>query len=403
MRERMRTHWHQGLIVLLAIALSGCAMGPRVLRSNRPAYNRAVQQSVSEELLLNIVRARYAEPITFLQLGSIIASFSVGAGINGNATIPINEPAQANDPNILNFGADLSYGESPTLTLTPVEGEAFVKQMLTEAPIDTMLRIMRSGWSIGTVMRIMVSRIGPLSADFGSTNIEKYLELLELWSKVQSRGGFSLEQVPDQNSPVTEFSAKQIYPSLYIFVEKQGYMISPTQNGKFQLSREGGVTLVVRTTYTNAAEADKVDALLGFKAARIAAPGGRVITRIALTNALAPSPVLYDKSVTEVKLVMRSILEQLFLLSQGIELPASEQNKALTVGDAASLKEVLNIQVSDARPDNAYLAVRYRGLWFSVSDQDVMSKDAFQLLTLVFALQTAGGGAGPNLTLPVGG
>ncbi len=391
-----------GLTALLVVGLSGCAIGPQVLRSNRPAYNRAVQQSVSEELLLNIVRSRYAEPVHFLQLGSIVASFSVGAGLSGSATVPIHEPDFANGPNILNFGTNLNFAESPTLTFTPLEGEAFVTHMLTEASIDTVLKLLRSGWLFGTVMRIMASRIGPLSAQFGSPNSEKFMELLNLWSYVQALGGLTFVQVAGPHSPVMEVAPNQVSPALYLAVERQGYRLLPTRDGKLQLTQPGDSTLVMQLTYPSTAEADRVDALLGFKAARMAAPDGGVITRIALTNALEPSSALYDESVTEVKIVLRSFFDQLFYISQAIELPASDDSRVLTLRDEVSLKDVLHIRVSDTRPDDAFLTVRHRGHWFFISDQDVSSKNAFQLLMVIFALQSAGGGAGPNLTLPIG-
>ncbi|ETW91994.1 MAG: hypothetical protein ETSY1_45770 [Candidatus Entotheonella factor] len=176
----------------------------------------------------------------------------------------------------------------------------------------------------------------------------------------------------------------------------------PAADGKVQLIAPGGSTLVMRMTYTNSDEADQVDELLGYKAARLAAPDGGIVTRIALTNALTPSAALYDQSVTEVKVVLRSFFDLLFYISQGIELPASERQKAMTFGGESALKDVITIRSSGSKPDDAFLAVRHHGHWFFIRDHDLLSKDAFQLLMVLFALQAASGSAGPNLTLPVG-
>jgi hypothetical protein len=55
------------------------------------------------------------------------------------------------------------------------------------------------------------------------------------------------------------------------------------------------------------------------------------------------------------------------------------------------------------RPENAVIAVRYRGYWFWIDDTDLDSKSTFAMLSQIFSLQ-AGKAEGivPVLTLPVG-
>jgi hypothetical protein len=56
------------------------------------------------------------------------------------------------------------------------------------------------------------------------------------------------------------------------------------------------------------------------------------------------------------------------------------------------------------RPKHAAVAVRHRGWWFYLADDDQSSKKTFGLLNILLSLQSVGtkGGA-PVLTLPVGG
>jgi hypothetical protein len=72
--------------ILLAVLLTGCSLGPKALQGNRLDYNVSVQRSNNEELLLNLVRARYAEPLFFLQVGSISSSLSYSASVGASAT-----------------------------------------------------------------------------------------------------------------------------------------------------------------------------------------------------------------------------------------------------------------------------------------------------------------------------
>jgi len=64
----------------------------------------------------------------------------------------------------------------------------------------------------------------------------------------------------------------------------------------------------------------------------------------------------------------------------------------------------MRIASSSMPPDNAYVAVRYRGSWFYVNDSDLTSKSTFSLLMQLFALRAGDvKSAGPVLTLPVRG
>jgi len=65
--------------------------------------------------------------------------------------------------------------------------------------------------------------------------------------------------------------------------------------------------------------------------------------------------------------------------------------------------KVLTIHSQGCRPQNAYVAVEYRGWWFYIADDDDSSKATFTLLSILYALQQATGeGKSPVLTLPIG-
>ena len=65
--------------------------------------------------------------------------------------------------------------------------------------------------------------------------------------------------------------------------------------------------------------------------------------------------------------------------------------------------EVLAIPSQKDRPSNASVAVKHRGWWFYLRDDDQRSKATFGMLNLLFSLQSASAkGKSPILTLPVG-
>ena len=65
-------------------------------------------------------------------------------------------------------------------------------------------------------------------------------------------------------------------------------------------------------------------------------------------------------------------------------------------------KNQIRLQSSETRPDDAYIAVKYRGYWFYIADSDLDSKSTFLLLQILGDLQAGTTpSAGPVLTLPV--
>ena len=81
--DKPSAHRFFGVIILLAglISTSCASIGAKKLVSTHTAYNDAVQLTVTREVLANIVRTRYADPMQFIQVSSINAQFSVkGAG-----------------------------------------------------------------------------------------------------------------------------------------------------------------------------------------------------------------------------------------------------------------------------------------------------------------------------------
>ena len=56
---------------LMLLLLSGCGVGPSMMRADRLTYNDAIQFTERQELLLNIVRLRYNEGPEFLATNSI--------------------------------------------------------------------------------------------------------------------------------------------------------------------------------------------------------------------------------------------------------------------------------------------------------------------------------------------
>src|SRR5512135_1646679 len=80
-RGRGKALWHRsfrrGVVLLAAWAgVSGCA-GPKAVRYTRIRYNEVIRDTNDEQLLLNIVRLRYADSPVFIDLPNITSQFEV--------------------------------------------------------------------------------------------------------------------------------------------------------------------------------------------------------------------------------------------------------------------------------------------------------------------------------------
>jgi hypothetical protein len=75
--------------VAAALVLSACtSLGPIVVGRDRTLYNEALQQTESQQLLLNIVRQRYNDPVLFLDVTSLSSSVTRSASAGLSAFLP---------------------------------------------------------------------------------------------------------------------------------------------------------------------------------------------------------------------------------------------------------------------------------------------------------------------------
>lgn len=120
-----------------------------------------------------------------------------------------------------------------------------------------------------------------------------------------------------------------------------------------------------------------------------------------------------DGQRTKLTVTTRSLLGVMYLLSQAVSVPPEHACAGLVTvtrnpdGSPFDWGQVLGdlfrVQVSKHKPKAAYLAVKYRGYWFFVEDDDAASKLTLTVFNDLFRLQRLGAAEGqPLLTLPVG-
>jgi hypothetical protein len=388
-----------GVVGCVLVGVSGCAIGPSALRGHRPEYNRVIQQTEKEELLLNIVRLRYGEHIKFLQVASIISTLNVGASVNASATVPFGTQARLDTisgANIANVGGGLNYNETPTITYVPVEGQQFATQILSGASVNNLQALLQSGWNIDRVMSLLVERMGPLVNDPAAETFSQFMQVIKLWRQVQARGDLQFVWFPTTDTVLAEkLPASAMSMRVFTTTSAPNYLrYNPRPDGNYQLVQVFD-SVVMELHYANQEEADQVSTLLGSVSTR---PKGALVERIALVSAVIP-PNDYTKGepVTQLLMNLRSFADMLNSVTTGVLVPPEDTAVVVPTDPAAS--KFINVRQSGSYPAKAFVAIPYRGHWFAIADTDIDSKVNFGLLLTIQSLQTTSAGAVPGLTI----
>lgn len=372
--RRVRRIRRQQVILGAALAglLSGCVqIGPQALAAGRPMYNIAVQQTEAQQLLLNIVRQRYNDPLMFLDVTSISSGFSTQAAFGLSGAII------AAGKNNLDSSLAATAGETPFIFYAPNTGEKFVRQMLTPLELGTVALILQAGWSIERVLLIIGESINQYrNSAGGGTQGERYRKLRELLSAMRE-------------------------------LQRDGRLIVGAQSkagdnaAKPDLDASTPETRLALVFLPEAVDTPEYR----FICETIAAPCDGQPLR--LQQAFGGTG-----EAGTVALATRSLFSTLYFLAQGVEVPEADALAGNAVRfatapggpfDGAGSDDVLfRVHASAAEPDGASVKVFYRDAWFYIADNDADSKVTFALLSMLLTLQAGNTEkVSPMLTLPV--
>ena len=362
---------------LALIMLSGCAssLGPRSIPVARYQYNEAIGRSQDEQMLLNLVRLRYQDSPQFLDLDSVVASYSISADLNVNLGI-----TNAADEITRFIGSDnklFGWSDSPTVTYTPLKGDEFAKRTMTPIKPELLVLLSQGGWGIERLMLCCVQQLNNLP------NARRFIDLPRQDAETVKSLAW-----------VNRFREFQHTVSLLRRLQDNGYiqLIPGSDSSKAILIGSGPVPLDEQATVT----LKEVAKLLGVS---------RDVEMYFLTE---PGPV---RKPAEIQVHSRSLLGTMAFLAQGVEVPEKHQKEGLVKravdidGRPIPSSEItlgyFRVLSSQNRPESATIKVQYRDHWYWIADTDLESKGTFTLLNQIFNLQAASNqNLKPLFTLP---
>lgn len=353
------------LAALLVLALGGCAsLGPRTVVHDRANYISAVADSWKEQTLTNIVRLRYGDAPSFVDVSSVISSYTFTGQISASGQFN-SEGAPSIPSSSATVGGSAGYVDRPTITYTPLIGDKFARSLLKPIPPSAIFDLIQAGYPSDRILQLTTRAINGV---YNRSTL----------------GKDTREADPDFYPLLKALRALQLSGAVSMRLEKR----DGDQVGILVFSRKEA----------SAANADYQFVLktLGLK------PGEE--GEVTLTFGAQP------RSDKEIAVLSRSMLSILLEVANGIEAPGADvaAGRAPPAGRSADAPDprdgpLVRIRSGAKPPPEVYAAVHYRDAWYWIRDDDIASKSAFSFLMMFFALAETGVAPSPPvLTIPAG-
>jgi len=367
--------------IIFSLAMTGC-LSPITLNRAVTAYDQAIADAISKQLLINIARAHQHQPIHFTGVSNIAATFDfrVSAGATPALT---GESSRALMPI---FGG--SVAENPTISIAPIEGEEFTKRLLTPYQESKFLLLLRQRYDIDLLLRLMAQelRITEKGQEVAYRNRPAERSEYEMFRRVVTH----LSAIQDQNRLHAEplvynrtwtIPANSVTAEGFQALQKEYVVTYSQQDNTYTLRKQ----ILGRTLITNY----DPDTLSTEERARL----------IEETEEGHPNDVSFDirpghvggdyplkgdfrlrSFNTILNFLGRSLGEDPeYHVDQDPRTPAVHENPVHT----------MELLLSDGAPSGADLSIQFHGKYYAVNTTGPLARwnrEAFQLLYLLFQM-----------------
>jgi hypothetical protein len=123
---------------------------------DRIDYVGAVAESWKEQTLLNIVRLRYGDAPSFLEVSSVISAYSFQGRFSAGGQISSDRTMTIPYSQVL-LGRSATYIDRPTITYTPLVDDKFAKSLLRLMPPSAIFELIQAGYPADAVL-LMTAR-----------------------------------------------------------------------------------------------------------------------------------------------------------------------------------------------------------------------------------------------------
>ncbi len=333
----------------LSFLATGCLhpkIGPNSLPRDRSLYSVSLADSWKEVTLLNIVKVRYLDPPVYVDIASIVSSYTLAQGASAEGIFSADGTSGAS------LGGSIAFNNSPTITYTPLTGSAYVRSLTTSLAPASVFSAMQNGVPADVILLSSVQSINGLRNEQATLDgirpaDPEFHRVRELLREIQLSGMVRLyvkEDVSKQQTALLALRTDRIPPEIQ------------------------AATAELRRLLRLSPDA----------------------TEFKLVSAPLPS------SDTEIAVMTRSIIGILQNMAAEVEVPPEDlaQHRAVP-GFAAGrtlpgIVPMIRIHSAKNRPADAFVRVHYRDTWFWIDDGDLSSKRSFAQLMQLFTIADTG-------------
>src|SRR5262245_41005396 len=361
------------------VLLAGCSLGPHKLEDTRLCYNEAVKVTSEEQLLLNIVRLRYTDTPSSLAVSNVAAQFEQAHQFKRVPFYGVTVDASAHAKGAILPQYEALKADRPTITYTPQDDAEFTRKLFTPLPLESTAYLARTTWPISTVFRLYLENLNWVSnaqTASGPTpkqppEFEDFLRGVLALQVLQDRNLMALVLEEREEKLGGPLPARDVTGRDVAEAAKSGYEYKKDD-------KDGTWTLIKK----------KEQPVLRFHPDAAATPEYQEFVRTFRlkpgrlrfdvdANKLDPFPVNYPAEGVEVlDLETRSLLQVLYFISHGVEIPPEHIVKGLVTVTVGADGEVFDWQrvvgglfrvnwaCGKKRPEGAAVAIQYGGYWF---------------------------------------
>ncbi len=339
-----------GLVLLLA----GCSLGvgPQRLHVDQLGYASAMGEGLKRQMLLNMVRLRYADVPAFVSITQMISGYTV----QSTGQLGLNAYPNAAPGNFFSAAGSVQYTDRPTFTFTPVTGDQFAQSYLRPLAAAELLSLTQSGAPIDLLFRIGVHSVN------GQTN-----EATRSGEAREASGGFrelmrTLAEIQQAGALGLRFERHPQGPKVFLLLD----------DGKPGLRSR---VLVARRLLGVGPAARELEVVYGGRRA----------------------------GQNQVALLTRSMLQVLYEFGNQIEVSEADVERGETrPSDQGDPRDrLMRVRQGTRAPADAYAAVNYRDRWYWIESGDFRSKMSFTFAYILQVLAESGRGqAAPVVTIP---
>lgn len=349
-----------GSVLFCGFVSVGCShLGPQTVATDRFDYSTAIADSWKQQTLLNIVKLRYLDLPVFVDVASVVSGYSMETALTAGKTWP---ETSAMGGSVGSLAGSARFTDRPTVTYLPMTGEKFLRGLITPIEPKHIFFMLQAGYAADFLLGLTVESLNGVrnrSVVAGAVREADpdFIRVLELLRDVQAAGAVSMRVETDKDKGETS-----------VLLLRRDEMPDDIKEKTAEIRR-----------------------LLKLSPDQ---------QRLVLTY----SPIRGAEN--ELAVNSRSMLQIMGAFSTYLKAPDEhlKDGSAVPAFERAAAEErrpAVRILSGKARPQDAFVAVQYRGYWFWIDNKDWQTKRTLTAIMFFFTLaETEGSDKLPLITIP---